>query len=421
MTDSTEGQSVHRIRDYATPERPQLFHDVIALTPEVELDADDLIAQARTATGLDEFGDESFREPLGVLLDALVAEGMPELHALGKMSVQQMMIGLLSTRLLVHDLLQREPEIADHPIESPMVIVGLPRSGTTHLHNLISADPNMRSMQYWESLRPVLPPDEMPAPGETDPRMETTEMALGFMNEIMPLFKIMHEMTATHVHEEIQLLAATFSTQLFEASFVVPDYRDWYLGTDQTDAYGYMKLLLQIMSVRREPDKRWILKSPQHLEQVGPLMATFPDAKVIRTHRDPVKVTASMCTMVAYGKRSNYVGVDPVETGQYWLDRIEIMLRAVVRDRDLIPADQVIDSDFIGFMDDNIGRTKQLYAFADQPFDDTVHGALEHYLATHPPGRHGKIDYQLSDFGTTDEEIRERFRFYTDAFDVAFG
>jgi hypothetical protein len=125
----------------------------------------------------------------------------------------------------------------------------------------------------------------------------------------------MHEMTAEARHEEIQLLAVEFSTMLFEASYLIPSYRDWYKASDQRPAYQTLKRLLQILQWQRGGGGRWVLKSPQHLEQIDPLLATFPDAKVVQTHRDPVRVTASYCTMGAYGLRMNAGAIDPVAVG----------------------------------------------------------------------------------------------------------
>src|SRR5205823_2762347 len=158
------------------------------------------------------------------------------------------------------------------------------------LHNLMAADPALRSLPYWESLEPVLPQSEVPAPGEPDPRIARTAAALDFVNTSMPEFKRMHEMTVDHVHEESQLLAIDFSTMLFETMTPMPSWRDLYLATDQTPIYGYLKKVLQVLQWLRG-GTRWVLKSPQHIEQFGPLAATFPDATFVVTHRDPVAVT----------------------------------------------------------------------------------------------------------------------------------
>src|SRR5205823_7837563 len=184
------------------------------------------------------------------------------------------------------------------------------------LHNLMAADPALRSLPYWESLEPVLPQSEVPAPGEPDPRIARTAAALDFVNTSMPYFKRMHEMTVDHVHEEIQLLAIDFSTMLFETMALMPSWRDWYQSHDQTPAYQYMKTVLQAMQWLRGGE-RWVLKSPQPLEQFGPLVATFPDATFVVTHRNPVEVTTSLVTMMSYSSRLNVARPDPLRIGHY--------------------------------------------------------------------------------------------------------
>ena len=225
---------------------------------------------------------------------------------------------------------RRHPEILDEQIAAPIIICGLPRTGTTHLHNLMSADPALRSLPYWESLEPVLAERERPAPGAPDPRLERTAMALSFLDAAMPYFNRMHEMTVEHTHEEIQLLAIDFSTMLFETTAPMPLWRDDYLARDQRPSYAYLRKVLQVLQWLRG-GTRWVLKSPQHLEQFPALVETFPDATFVVTHRDPVSVTASMVTMLAYSARLTRDRVDVEGIGRYWADRLERMLRPLRR------------------------------------------------------------------------------------------
>ena len=190
----------------------------------------------------------------------------------------------------------------------------MPRTGTTHLHNLISQDPSLRSLPYWESLEPVPDPREAPGADGRDPRVVRCEKGLAMVHRVMPLFPLMHEMTADARHEEIQLLAIAFSTMLFESSYYVPSYAAWYKKSDQRPAYRYLRRCLQALQWLRGP-KRWVLKSPQHLEQQAALIEIFPDATFVQTHRDPLRITASLCTMIAYGNRMNARRVDPVAVG----------------------------------------------------------------------------------------------------------
>ena len=277
------------------------------------------------------------------------------------------------------------PEILEVEIRRPIVIVGQPRTGTTHLHNLMAADPALRSLPYWESLEPVLPASEQAAvtSGEPDPRLARTEVGLAFLDEAAPYFKRMHEMTVDHVHEEIQLLAIDFSTMLFETIAVLPTWRDAYLARDQTSSYRYLKKVLQVLQWQRGGE-RWVLKSPQHLEQFGPLLDVFPDATFVVTHRDPVSVIASNATMLAYMARLNQSSPDPRRIGHYWSDRIQQMLEAGMRDRDLLPVGRSLDVRFDEFMADDLATVERIYAVADQPFTPAVRAAMAAFVARPP-------------------------------------
>ena len=178
------------------------------------------MATARAETGLDGFGPEDFVERLAALCQAMRDEG--GFNGAGIMQQHVLLVGLLKNRLLIEDLVRRHPEIIEEQITAPIIICGLPRTGTTHLHNLMSADPTLRSLPYWESLEPVLDEREQPAPGAPDPRLERTAVALSFLNTALPYFNRMHEMTVEHAHEEIRLLAIDFSTMLFETTAPMP-------------------------------------------------------------------------------------------------------------------------------------------------------------------------------------------------------
>ena len=388
------------------------FADSLVLAPDALMD------QARAETGLDDFGDPWFREPLGVLLSAADTEA--HLSPMGRVSTHAQVLQLLKNRLLVQQRLTRHPEILNVEIRRPIIIAGLPRTGTTHLHNLMSSDPSLRSLPYWESVEPVLDDTEQTAVdhGEPDPRLARTEAALTMLNDAVPFLKRMHEMTTWHVHEEIQLLAMDFATMLFESSLLIPSYGEWYRASDQTPAYEHLKTVLKVLQWSRGGD-RWVLKSPQHLEQFGPLIRTFPDATVVVTHRDPVAVTASLTTMLAYLSRLSSRPVDAHGIGRYWGPRIERMLNACARDRELLPDDQSIDVHFGEFMADDVAMVERIYALAGQPFTPAVRGARAEFGATHPRGRHGRVHYDLADVGLDEAERRAALKNYVDRFGVA--
>jgi hypothetical protein len=380
------------------------------------LEPDDLMAAAVAQTGLADFGPDDFVARLHVLCRSLRDEA--RLNPAGVLAQGVLVTGLLRNRLLLEDLLRRHPEILEVTVAQPIVICGLPRTGTTHLHNLMSSDPALRSLPYWESMEPVLADGERPAAGDPDPRWERTAQSLAFLDVAMPEFKRMHEMTVDHVHEEIQLLAIDVSTMLFETIAPIPTWRDDYLGRDQRPSYAYLKKILQALQWLRG-GTRWVLKSPQHLEQFPALLDTFPDATFVVTHRDPVSVTASMVTMLAYSLRLGHDRVDLPWVGDYWSDRLRLMLQACVDARDVLPAHRTIDVRFDEFMADDVAMVRRIYDLAGQPFTDSVGAAMARFMAHNPRGRHGAVHYDLGQFGLDRARLRESLRFYVDRFGIA--
>jgi Sulfotransferase family len=410
-----------RIDDYANPRfsaEVQAIQDAVApMAAELRFAAEPMLEAARAETGLERgLDDPRFRERLDVLLGCFRDEA--GLSPFGVLSDHTLVSGLLRSRLLIQDLLDRHPEILEIPISAPIVIVGLPRTGTSHLHNLISADPALRSLPYWEALEPVLPPTAKPAPGEPDPRFATTQVAIDMIDAAAPLFERMHEMTVEHVHEEIQLLAIDFSSMLFETMALMPTWRDYYLGHDQTPHYEYLKQVLQVLTWLRGGE-RWVLKSPQHCEQIPALLNVFPDATFVVTHRDPVSVTASVVTMLTYAARMSVAHPDPIAYGAYWSQRVEDLLRGCERDRDLIPPDQAIDVRFHEFMADDFAMVEHIYDVAGQPMTESARGAMDAFLATHPRGKFGTVVYDLADFGIDPDERRDALASYAARFETA--
>jgi len=230
----------------------------------------------------------------------------------------------------------------------------------------------------------------------------------------------MHPMEPEHIHEELELMGPDFASYNFEWLNLTPRWRDHYFSTDQTPHYEYLKNVLKILQWRRgEPDKRWVLKCPQHFEQLPVLKKVFPDATVVLTHRDPVAVIQSTATMQAYTQRVNRKHVAMQALIEYWPDRIEHLLRACVRDRGVIAAAQSIDSPFHVFMADPMAMLHKVYAKAGMELTAAAQEDLDRYIRNHPRGREGQVVYDLKrDFGVQPAKLRERYRFYLDRFDV---
>lgn len=405
---------VIRLTDLA---RPEFSPDVTAIlevmgtmAADLRLDADQLHAMAAEQTGLDDFGPEDYRDRLAVLLAAMGDIG--GLTDAGLLNLHSQLLQLLKNRLQLVDLLRRHPEIRDVELVPPVVIAGLPRTGTTHLHNLLSAGPTFRSLPYWESIEPF---PALAEGADVEPRRERTGQAVWFAGEAMPYFAAMHEMTTDHVHEEIQLLANDFSTMFFETVAEIPAWRDHYLASDQTPHYAHLRLQLQALQHLRG-GRRWVLKSPQHLEQLPVLARAFPGATVVVTHRDPVAVTVSMATMIAYTARMYRSEVPVARLAGYWADRIEVMLGKLVADRDVLPAATSMDVRFEAFMADDLATATRVYELAGEPVTDQATTAMRDFLASHQRDRHGRIDYRAEDLGLDPDELRARFAGYTARF-----
>ena len=407
-----------RIADLASPQLTPVQKMALEAAGgmPVEFTEEAVLGAAREATGLSDFGADDFRERLAIWLQAVAEDA--ELGAVGRIGVFRDITRYATNRLRFEDLLKRHPEIRDVQIDRPIIIAGLPRSGTTHLVNLIAADRRLRSLPYWESVEPIPIPGEEPDADGLDPRLARCRENYKQQDVMMPLLKNMHDMAPEHVHEEIELQCIDFSSYELEWIATVPRWRDHYLAEDQRTSYAYMKNVLRALQWMRGP-KRWILKSPQHMEQLGPLMETFPDATVAITHRDPVSVIASTVTMLVYGDRIRRTRVDPPEVAVYWIDRVERLLRACVNDRSRVPTERSIDVFFHEFMDDDVAMVRRIYELAELEMTAAAQADLDAYMQANPRGKHGRIVYDLKgDFGVDRDELRERFGFYFDRFPV---
>lgn len=382
-----------------------------ALAADCPLDADALHARAIADTGLDDFGSDDYRERLDVYLAAL--HDIDGMHGPGIVNFFGQISQWLKNRLLLTDLLKRHPEITDIELLPPVVIAGLPRTGTTHLHNLLAAGPTFRTLPYWESFEPFPLPAEVGI--EPDPRVARMDVAVQAMNTLMPHFALMHEMTTEHVHEEIQLLANDFSTMFMETLAHVPRWTDYYLAHDQTSTYEYLATQLKALQFLRG-GRRWLLKSPQHLEQLPVLDKVFPGVAVVCTHRDPVPVAISMVAMLTYSARMHRSPVPVEEIAAGWIDRLELMLAALVRDRDVIAPERSFDVSFDDYMADELGVAERVYGLVGEPVTDNARAAMTEYLAGHQRGRLGRVMTSCEMFGLSEVQLRDRFAPYVSRF-----
>ena len=394
-----------------SPEAQQIRDVIAALAPDCPLDSDALHARAVADTGLDDFGADDYRERLEVYLADV--RDVEDLTGVGVVNFFSQLLQVLKNRLLLTDLLSRHPEIHDIELAPPVVIVGLPRTGTTHLHNLLGAGPTFRTLPYWEGVEPF--PLASEADLQPDPRRSRMDAAVAVMNLVMPHFPLMHEMTTDHVHEEIQLLANDVSTMLMETLCEAPRWRDHYLTHDQTTHYEHLATQLKALQFLRG-GRRWLLKSPQHLEQLTVLNEVFPGAVVVCTHRDPLPVVLSMIAMVTYSARMHRSRVPVERIAASWIDRLELMLSAFLRDRDVIGPERSIDVRFDEFMTDETGVAERIYALAGEPVTDLARTSMTEYLAGHQRNRLGRVVTSCEMFGLDESRVRERFAQYAERF-----
>lgn len=405
--------------DLVAPQLTEAQRQILNYTEarRVELDVDRMLAEAMAEAGVDDLDDsDGFADRLAVHVAAIEAD--VGLTQLARGTMRQRVVRLLRNRLSLTELVKRYPEIESIAIEKPLIVVGMPRSGTTHLVNLIAADPRRRALPYWESQEPIPARGHGPDLFGVDPRYTRAKSEHDALMASAPVVAAMHDRFPEAIEEEVELLDLDLAAYVLEWHARVPDWRDYYLGLDQTRHYAYLKKVLQALTFLRGP-QTWVLKSPQHCEQLGPLIATFPDATVAFTHRDPVAVIQSAITMMAYSDRLRRTSIDPGWLLDYWSDRVYRLLSACVRDRELVPAERSIDISFHHLNGNEMPLLEELYRRGGVELTPKVHERFQHYLDGNPRGKHGRIRYDLQrHFGVTADELRRRFDYYFDRFDV---
>jgi hypothetical protein len=375
-----------------------------------------LIAAARRASGLHAFVDESFREPLRRLLAALEEEA--GLHPLGRTMLRQSLIRALVNRLRLEDLNDRYPEIADHPVESPVFIVGLQRTGTTLLHRLLTCEPRLRPLLAWEALNPA------PFPGrrarrDRDPRMRLAETAERGLRYLAPEFFAIHPVEAHAPEEDVLLLDMSFVSPTADATLRVPTYSAWLRDVDQRPAYRYFRRLIQLLLWQREG--RWLGKTPHHLENLDALLEVFPDARIIHTHRDPVRVVASFCSMIAHSRGLFGDRVDPREVGaQLGAKAVRAVTRAMeVRNR--VGGDAFLDVAYTDLVADPLEQIRRITEFVGLSPEPASERAMREWIAGNPQNKHGVHRYRLEDFGLDRLRLDKDFEPYRSRFGVRSG
>jgi hypothetical protein len=377
--------------------------------PLVRLDADSLLGAARTATGLTDFGDDWFRGPLARLVDSY--ENEAQLTMLGRVIARRDAVRLLGNRLRLADTVRRHPEIERAEIHRPLFILGMPRTGTTILHELLAQDPANRVPMTWEVFHPWPPPER--ATYDSDPRIAEVEKHFAGIDRLLPDFKRMHPMGALLPQECVAITAHEFATMIYHTSNRVPSYQAWLESADLRPVYAAHKRWLQYLGWRC-PGERWILKSPGHLWALDALLAVYPDARIVQMHRDPLKVVASLTSLITTLRSLASDDVDPLQIGADWTARLASGLDATTRVRDSagLGDDRVIDIHFHEFVGNEIATIRRIYDRFGLVFERAAEERIRAFLAVNPKDKHGAHRYRLSDAGLDEASERKRYAAY---------
>ncbi|WP_101759794.1 sulfotransferase [Oceanicoccus sp. KOV_DT_Chl] len=369
------------------------YMDLMATIP---LDETSLKQAACEATGLTDFGDDDWLQPFAVLLQSLEREA--ELTLMGRLMARHDIFMWLKTRLQVHNLLNKHPEIEQQEIHQPMVIVGLPRSGTSILFEVLWQDPAVGVPLMWEAMQPCPPPQADSY--TTDSRIEQCDKLITQWNRVAPEFVKMHEMRGDIPAECGLLMAATFISDHIASLHQTPSYSAYCLQADFEPVYRYHKKILQILQWKN-PRQRWLLKAPEHQVHLDTLLKVYPDAMIVQTHRDPVKCMASTTSLMGtlYSMRSdqpfNAEIFENIIMGEATARRLEQVMAQ--RDQGVVPAANIVDSRYQDLMDEPMGCVANIYAHFKLVLTAEAKARMQAYLASKPQGKFGQHHYQLDD------------------------
>ncbi len=412
-------QLTPRAYEYAHPQlSPALRETIARLEPVARerwpFEPEALLRKACDKTGLSDFGDAGFREALQVLCES--AEDELDLNAIGRRNLHGQILDHLMQRLRFEDLWKRHPEILQLNIDRPLFIVGLPRSGTTFLQHLLARDPAMRVVPFWEQLSPLPEHDAARRPPDDAPLIEQARKNVEGLRQNAPGLLQMHQLAAEDPDEEIYLLAPGFSSMIYEWVYILPRYAEWYARQDHTGGYRYFKRVLQTLQWLRGGE-RWLLKAPQHMEQLKPLLAVFPDATIIETLRDPATAAVSTANLTTYGQRLRTDHPDPLATGAAIVGLIQRLVLALLRDRPDGDA-RFVQVHFQALMSDPLGAARRIYAAAGLELGAEVVARMHGYVEENRGGKHVKSEYSAADFGIDVPALRRSLQQYYQRFGV---
>jgi Sulfotransferase family len=379
----------------------------------VTLQTDTLLAAGRRRANEHDFEDMTFLEGLNRLVHSLVTEA--RLNLLGRIVARESIVSHLANRLRLEQDRRRYPDLAAQQIHRPLVITGLPRSGSTLLHGLLAQDPANRVPQTWEMLAPSPPPD-----GETyefDPRIAITESHLRWFERLVPEFKKIHPLGARLPEECVVILSHSFLSSQFCSMYVVPSYQRWMRSQSLLPAYRLHRHFLQQLQWHCSSE-RWVLKAPAHLSALEELCAVYPDVGVIMTHREPLEVLASEASLHTVLRQTFSDSVDPAAVGREMTELTAAEIRAGLetRDHDCALPERFLDVRYRDLVKDPIGAVRRVYTHFDIPFTTIAEARMRRYMAETPKDKHGAHVYSLTQFGLNPDQERERYREYRERF-----
>lgn len=377
---------------------------------------EDVIAAASAQTGLTEIGDPAILEGLERLLKAYAEEA--RFTERGAQMAHADLVNALAIRMKVEDWLKKHPELLERPIEKPMFVFGLPRTGTTLLINLLHSDPARRSFLRWEAFDPVPPPnrEELSA----GPRYQAMQDKTTAMLKVAPQIAAIHYEDADSPTECQFAMTPSFCAQVYEAQADIPSWRHWFLHeADYLPAFRFEKRFLQLLQA--EAPGRWTLKNPWHPLYLDALTTVFPDAQLVMTHRDPAEVVGSCCSLIRLVRQMYSNDVDLKSIGESFIDTFSIMIERALAFKEKHGWDSIFDIQYADVMRDPIGEVRKTYGHFGEPLTAEAEAAMQAYLNANPQGKHGKHVYALAEYGLTKEGVRARFKGYIERFRIPVG
>jgi hypothetical protein len=378
----------------------------LRLTPSKRSPQDlrDLACERLTA---EQWGHESFREGLCVLIDTISKDF--DLTYTGWRRLRGILISHLLNRVAIHHQLQHSPDILQQPVSRPLFVTGLPRTGSTTLQRLLATDPGNRCLIFWQACRPAPPP--RPETRDSDPRIAEARRFIRWLHRLAPHYDSIHPMHPTHPEECTILLMNTFICGAFRLYGPTDRYANWYGSVDKGPAYRDYRRQLQLLQYH-DPGKRWILKAPEHKNNLDFLLPVFPDACIVQTHRDPLKVVPSACSLLATMRGVMSDRLDLHRIGRNFVQSQPGMLARVDQVRETADTAQFFDVHFNELMQDPIGAVRRIYEYFDLPYTDVFECRMQKWLTENHRGKHGRHRYSLEQFGLEPGQVRERFADY---------